>query len=135
EVDQGNPILNEPPKVTAYKGEQAVTSALMELVEGKKNTIGYVLGHKQPVITEKTDNAQPPPETPSSPISYLKTFFENENMKFQELHLFDVGVIPNELKTIMINGPQYDLSDREITLLRDFWEKQGRIFLLLDPNG
>ena len=33
----------------------------------------------------------------------------------------------------MIVGPQYDFSDREMKLLRDFWDKQGRILLLLDP--
>src|SRR5258707_2931493 len=46
EIDQGNPMLGEQPKIAAFKGEQALTSALMELVEGKKNTIGYVIGHK-----------------------------------------------------------------------------------------
>jgi hypothetical protein len=33
----------------------------------------------------------------------------------------------------MIVGPQYDFSDREMKLLGDFWDKQGRILLLLDP--
>jgi hypothetical protein len=33
----------------------------------------------------------------------------------------------------MIIGPQYDFSDREMKLLRDFWDKQGRILVLLDP--
>ena len=59
EIDQGNSMFGEPPKVTAYKGEQAVTSALMELVEGKKNTIGYVLGHKEPPIAEPSPAAIP----------------------------------------------------------------------------
>src|SRR5437762_12197736 len=35
----------------------------------------------------------------------------------------------------MIVGPQYDLSDREIKLLHDFWNKQGRILLLIDPSA
>jgi hypothetical protein len=35
----------------------------------------------------------------------------------------------------MIIGPQYDLSDREIKLLHDFWDKQGRILLLIDPSA
>ena len=35
----------------------------------------------------------------------------------------------------MITGPQYDFSEREMKLLRDFWEKQGRILLLLDPGA
>ena len=135
EVDQGNSMFGEPPKVTAYKGEQAVTSALMELVEGKKNTIGYVLGHKEPPIAEPSPAAIPAEAAATSPIRILKTFIENENIKFQELNLFEVGAIPAELKTIMIDGPQYDFSDREMKLLHDFWEKQGRILFLLDPGA
>src|SRR5207245_6029875 len=49
------------------------------------------------------------------------------------LNLFNEPQIPADIKAVMIVGPQYDLSDREMTLLRDFWEKQGRILLLLDP--
>jgi len=65
----------------------------------------------------------------------LKTFIENENIKVEELNLFDVPAIPAEMKTIVILGPQYDFSDREMKLLRDFWEKEGRILLLLDPTA
>ena len=121
DVDQSRMAFGEGPRVTAFKGEQAVTSAIMDLVEGKKNTLGYVLGHKEPPLAGNT------------PISVLKTFIENENIKFQELNLFDVGAIPPELKAIVIAGPQYDFSDREMKLVRDFWEKQGRVLLLLDP--
>jgi ABC-2 type transport system permease protein len=123
EVDQGNPMLGEQPKIAAFKGEQAITSAMIDLVEGKKNALGYVLGHKEPPIGE------------GSPISLVKTVIENENIKFQELNLFEVSEIPADLKTIVIDGPQYDFSDREMKLLRDFWEKQGRILLLLDPSA
>jgi hypothetical protein len=134
EIDQGNPMLGEQPKIAAFKGEQALTSALMELVEGKKNTIGYVLGHKESPIAEPPPTAMPT-EATVSPIHVLKTFIENENITFQELNLFDVGAIPAELKTILINGPQYDFSEREMKLLHDFWEKQGRILVLLDPGA
>jgi hypothetical protein len=123
EVDQGNPMFGEPPKITAFKGEQAITSALIDLVEGKKNTLGYVLGHKEPPIGER------------SPITLVKTVIENENIKFQELNLFEVSEIPADLKTIFINGPHYDFSDREMQLLRAFWEKQGRILFLIDPSA
>lgn len=121
DVDQSGMAYGEGPRVTAFKGEQAITSAMMDLVEGKKNAIGYVLGHKEPPLSGE------------SPISVLKTFIENENIKFQELNLFEVPAIPPEVKAVVIIGPQYDFSDREIQLLRDFWDKQGRILLLLDP--
>ena len=123
EMDQGNPMFGEPPKMIAFKGEQAITSAMIDLVEGKKNAVGYVLGHKEPPIAE------------GGPMSLVKTVIENENIKFQELNLFEVPEIPPDLKTIVINGPQYDLSDREMKLLSNFWDKQGRILLLLDPSA
>ena len=121
EIDQSGMAFGEGPRVAAFKGEQAITSAMMDVVQGKKNILGYVLGHKEPPLSGNTN------------ISVLKAFIENENINFQELNLFDVGAIPAELKTILIIGPQYDLSDREMKLLRDFWDKQGRILLLLDP--
>src|SRR5713101_5103926 len=136
EIDQSGMALGEGPRVTAFKGEQAITSAMIDLVEGKKNTIGYVTGHKEPSITEASPLAMiNQQQQAGSPISVLKTFIENENIKFQELNLFNEPQIPAEIKTVMIVGPQYDLSDREIKLLHDFWNKQGRILLLIDPSA
>src|SRR6476660_6386033 len=121
DIDQSGMALGESPRVAAFKGEQAITSAMIDLVEGKKKTLGYVLGHKEPPLTE------------GGTISVLKTFIENENIQFKELNLLDLDAIPEVVKTIMIIGPQYDFSDREMKLLRNFWDKQGRILLLLDP--
>ncbi len=126
EIDQSGMALGEGPRVTAFKGEQAITSA----------TIGYVTGHKEPSITEASPLAMiNQQQQAGSPISVLKTFIENENIKFQELNLFNEPQIPAEIKTVMIVGPQYDLSDREIKLLHDFWDKQGRILFLIDPSA
>ena len=138
EIDPGNAMFGEQPKVVAFKGEQAITSAMIDLVEGKKNVIGYVLGHKEPPIADEATRLSPmmtPEGGARSPISVLKTFIENENIQLQELNLFDVPAIPEDVKTIMIVGPQYDFSDREMQLLRGFWEKQGRILMLLDPTA
>jgi ABC-2 type transport system permease protein len=135
EVDQSGMAMGEGPRVTAFKGEQAVTTAIIDLTEGKKNTIGYVLGHKEPPITEEASRGPMMQPQESSPISVLKTFIENENMKLQELNLFSVDAVPAEMKTVIIVGPQYDFSAREMQLLRNFWNKQGRILLLLDPSA
>jgi hypothetical protein len=122
DVDQSGMEFGEGPRVAAFKGEQAITSAMIDLVEGKKRTLGYVTGHKEPPLS-----------TPTSPITLLKTFIENENIKFQELNLLDQPRIPADVNAVMIIGPQYDFSDREMQVLRDFWDKQGRILVLLDP--
>ena len=122
DVDQSGMAFGEGPRVAAFKGEQAITSAMIDLVEGKKKTLGYVTGHKEPALS-----------APTSPITLLKTFIENENIKFQELNLLDQPAIPADVNAVMIVGPQYDFSDREMQVLRDFWDKQGRILVLVDP--
>ena len=137
EIDSSGMAMGEGARVTAFKGEQAISSAMMDLVEGKKNAIGYITGHKEPSISEPSPMAlmQQQQQQEQSPISVLKTFIENENIKFQELNLFNEPQIPADIKTIMIVGPQYDFSDREMKLLHDFWIKQGRILLLVDPSA
>src|SRR6478736_2851609 len=122
DVDQSGMAMGEGPQVAAFKGEQAITSAMIDLVEGKKKTLGYVTGHKEPVLS-----------TPTSPITLLKTFIENENIKFQELNLLDQAAIPTDVNAVMIVGPQYDFSEREMQVMRGFWDKQGRILVFVDP--
>src|SRR5438874_12388807 len=111
DIDQSGMAIGEGPRVAAFKGEQAITSAMIDLVEGKKKILAYVLGHKEPPLLE------------NSAISVLKTFIENENIRFQELNLLDVDAIPEDIKTVMIIGPQYDFSEREMKVLRNFWDK------------
>src|SRR5437763_5891654 len=122
DVDQSGMAIGEGPRVAAFKGEQAITSAMIDLVEGKKKTLGYVTGHKEPALS-----------APTSPITLLKTFIENENIKFQELNLLDQAAMPPDVNAVMIVGPQYDFSDREMQVLRGFWDKQESILVLLDP--
>ena len=122
DVDQSGMEFGEGPRVAAFKGEQAITSAMIDLVEGKKKTLGYVTGHKEAALS-----------APTSPVTMLKTFIENENIKFQELNLLDQPAIPADVNAVMIVGPQYDFSDHEMQVLRDFWDKQGRILVLVDP--
>src|SRR5438093_11409553 len=123
DIDQSGMAVCEGPRVAAFKGEQAITSALIDIVEGKKKALGYVLGHKEPPLSE------------GSAISILKTFIENENIQFKELNLLDLDAILEDVKTVMIIGPQYDFSDREMKVLSNFWDKQGRILLLMDPTA
>src|SRR5437764_9056787 len=76
EIDSSGMAMGEGARVTAFKGEQAITSAMMDLVEGKKNAIGYITGHKEPSIAEPSPLGMPgqQQQQETSPISVLKTF-------------------------------------------------------------
>src|SRR3984893_15803229 len=72
EIDQSGAAFGEGPHVTAFKGEQAITSAIMDLVEGKKNTLGYITCHEEPSIAEQSPMAlMQQQQQPQSPISVL----------------------------------------------------------------
>src|SRR5437762_13664692 len=81
EIDQSGMAMGEGPRVTAFKGEQAISSAIIDLTEGKKNIIGYVLGHKEPLIATAAPNLMTMERPTDGPISVLKTFIENVNNK------------------------------------------------------
>src|SRR5438046_4767373 len=64
DIDQSGMAFGEGPRVSAFKGEQAITSAMMDFVAGKKNTVGYGIGHKLPQFSAPTT------------ISVLKAFID-----------------------------------------------------------
>jgi ABC-type uncharacterized transport system involved in gliding motility auxiliary subunit len=108
------------PRLKDFKGEQAITSALLELTEGKPNKVYYVMGHGEPDL-----NGQD-----------LKIFNESlkrQNIQSATLNLLNVGSIPDDARALIICGPKYDLSEVEIKLLNAFWERKGRVFVLLNP--
>jgi hypothetical protein len=108
------------PRLTAFKGEQAITSALLEMTEGKPNRIYLTIGHGEPDLEAQE----------------LKVFNESlkrQNIQAASLKLLDASSIPEDARAVVICGPKYDLSDLEIRLLSDFWQRKGRIFVLVNP--
>src|SRR2546421_6376249 len=71
DIDTSGMQFGEGPRVTAFKGEQAITGAMMDLVEGKKNTLGYVTGHKEPPLGKTPSPISLGETPPRSPISVL----------------------------------------------------------------
>jgi len=108
------------PRIKDFKGEQAVTSALIELTEGKPNKVYYLVGDGEPDLNSKD----------------LKDFNESlkrQNIQAAPLTLLNVSAIPEDARSIIVCGPKSDLSDLQMKLLSDFWEKKGRVFVLLNP--
>lgn len=119
-LDQMQTALKEEPKIKVFKGEQAITSALMELTAGKPNKVYFVSGHGEPDIDgeDYTD---------------FKELLKRQNIQTQPLNLLDAGKIPADARALVIYGAKYDLSKFEITLLNDFWLQHGGFFIYLNP--
>ena len=107
-------------KIKSFKGEQAITTALLELTEGRPNKIYLISGHGEPEIK-------------SPDLQIFEEDLKRQNIQAQPLNLLNSSLIPEDARAIIICGPKYDFSELEMKLLSSFWEKNGRVLALLNP--
>jgi ABC-type uncharacterized transport system involved in gliding motility auxiliary subunit len=122
QYDDSVQTTDAPPKLKAFNGEQPLTAAILEVSEEKQNKI-YLIGGKGG------------PELSGDGLAVLKTYMERQNLTLDTLTLMNVDKVPDDAKALMLIGATYDLTDREMKLLHDYWDKQGRLFIALDPSG
>jgi len=115
-------IFGEAPRVKAFRGEQELTSALLQLTEEKETKIGFVIGHGEPSLDGETS------------LSRFKEYIQRQNIKLEPLVLANQENISTGYAAVIVAGPRYDLNDRDLSLLRNYWNDQGRMFILLDPK-
>ena len=122
EIDPGNEMTGQAPQVTGFTGEQAITSGLIEVTEGKKSTVYYVQGHGEPSLAK------------GKPLATIGEQLEAEHLTVADFNLLNADAVPADATVVLLIGPHYDLTDREIKLLSDYWDKGGRLFILLNPD-
>ncbi len=122
QLDQIAMMSGQQPRLKAFKGEQVITAALLEIIEDKQNKVYLLSGHGEPELN-------------SPNVATFKAYSERQNIKLDTLKLNDVEKVPDDATALMLFGPRADFSDREMKLLGDFWIKNGRLFILLDPEG
>ena len=117
QMDQMTQMMSRrPPQMIAFKGEQVFTSTLLELTESKQNKLYLVGGHGEYESTSKE-------------IGGLGQFLARQNLKSEPLKLADKDKVPDDASMVMILGPRFDYSERDLKLLTEYWERKGRIFL------
>ncbi len=122
ELDTSSSMFAQNPAVRAFKGEEALTSALLELLEDKQKKVYFLSGHGEPL-----PNAEE--------LSSLKAYLERQNLLLQALNLNNSEAVPTDASALVVLSPKTDLSERDLKLLDDYWnERNGRILLLLGGN-
>lgn len=123
EMDNSGAMFGQSPSVRAFKGEEALTSALLEITEEKQSKVYFLGGHGEPAPN-------------SEELSALKGFIDRQNIKLDSLNLNNVDSVPEDASAVALIGPKGDLSERELKLLADYWtERNGRLFLALPGSS
>ena len=117
--DTSGVMYGRPPRLTAFKGEQALTAALLEVTETEPGKVCLLAGHGEPDVK-------------SDATSMIREFMGRQNIRLDALNLMD-SPVPRDAKAVVIIGPKYDFSEREMMRIEDYWSKKGRLFVAIDP--
>ncbi len=112
------------PSRMEFHGENAFTSALLEVTSEEKKVIYFLTGHREKDIYSAEREG----------YSKVRNYLEKENFEVRTLNLVEKGEIPEDADTIVIAGPKSNLVEKEKDLLISFWEKGGNLLILVDPG-
>jgi len=101
-----------------FRGEQAVTRAIMELTHNIGAKLYLTSGHGEMRRFEQYEQ--------------LRLYIEGEGYKMEEWNIAVDGAFPEDCDIVVIAGPQRDFEEPEIQVLRDYMEGGGRLLLLAD---
>lgn len=111
--------------IKEFRGEDAVTSALMNLIEGDGRKFYLVVGKGS-----RTDAAL------ADAMAALGELGRQLNFKLMPLNLAEINKLPEDADGLLLVGIRYDLSEREIAMLKAYWEgKRAGLLVMLDPAG
>ena len=110
---------------TDFRGEEAITSAIVGLIEGKTRKFYFIAGK----------GAMKEGGNELAWLS-LEDLGKQQNFELLPLNLAEVESIPEDATGVLVIGAKYDISAQELQILQSYWqEKRASLLVLLDPSG
>ncbi|MDF7807365.1 GldG family protein [Pontiellaceae bacterium B12219] len=109
--------------ITAFKGEQAFSSAIYGLMQEEAPIVYFLVGHGEQRITDFDQ---------MSGYSKIGTVVLRDNVEVKELMLSGEKQIPDDAAALIIPGPTKMMSAVEIEMIEDYLNRSGRVMVLLD---
>jgi hypothetical protein len=110
--------------IVAWQDEDVVTSTIIGSIEGQPRKI-YFAADK--VNLEATEG------TPAWQI--IAEMLWQQNILLTPLRLAETDKIPEDAQGFALIAPQYDLDDKQIKVITEYWDRQqSAIFVTLDPK-
>lgn len=113
------------PVRTAFRGEQAFSSAILAVTSRRKPTAYFLQGHGE---------GSPADPDPRRGFSRIAREIEQDYIKVKTLTFGRERDIPADCDVLIIAGPQTDFSMTELDLIARYLENSGRLLALLDTR-
>jgi ABC-type uncharacterized transport system involved in gliding motility auxiliary subunit len=107
-----------------FKGEQQITAAITNMVEGKVSRVYFTEGHGEHSVQDAT-----------APTGYgiVGQSLKNENIQVDNLNLAQKGDVPADADAVVIAGPVISFSPIEVEALDKYLAANGKLLVLQDP--
>ncbi|MEI7025615.1 GldG family protein [Paenibacillus sp. y28] len=99
-----------------FSGEEKLTQALSGLFSTEKYPVYVLSGHGEATI---------------GALSTLRAGLEGDNYEVKELNLYKEGKVPEDARMLLLLGPQNDLSDSELGMIREYLKGSGKLYVSL----
>jgi gliding motility-associatede transport system auxiliary component len=103
--------------------EQDITTAIIKVVQGTTKKVYFTSGHgeKDPTSSDRDG------------YKAIGDALTRENYTVDKLVLAQAGSIPDDAAVVIVAGPKTDFFPNEITAVKNYLAKQGKVLLELDP--
>lgn len=106
--------------------EQDLTNALIKVLNPQEKHVYFLSGHGE---KDPSDSHE------QTGYTSIADALRRDNYQFEKLVLAQRGMIPENATVVVIAGPQTDLLEGEIEMLRTYLENNGKLLVMLDaPN-
>jgi len=116
--DQFNPQR----RPLAFKGEQYITSAIIEVTEEKQTKAYALTGHGETSIQDRSEQG----------MAALAGLLKWENIVVEELAGVPPAGVPQDCDCLLVLSPQAALAREEVDRIKRYLERGGRMFLCED---
>lgn len=124
-VEFGFPGQKPDRSARLFRGEQLFSSALHALSQSTRPAIHFVQGHgeRSPADFDRLAG-----------FSRIAARLRDENLDVELLNLAETKTVPGHCALMVVAGPSREFAPFEISLVRDYLDRKGRLLLLLDAR-
>lgn len=110
------------PVLSAFKGEQAFSSAIQGLMQENNPVVYFLAGHGE----RSVNNFEP------QGYSKIGAIIQGDNIEIKELLLANKTGVPDDASLLVVAGPTKMMSKVEAEMIEAYLNRNGRVMLLLD---
>jgi ABC-type uncharacterized transport system involved in gliding motility auxiliary subunit len=126
EIRQADLYEVEDGEIRAFRGEQAFTSAILEVSTEHREKIYFLVGHGE-MRLDDVDSLRG--------LSQLESFLRERNFELATLDLSTNSQVPDDATLVVIPSPQASLLPEEVEKLRRYMsDRNGRMIACIDPG-